>query len=165
MEKLEIEKRVKSTNDVYQLNVSGVTEGFMVSKALLTAVPGSQLEAVFSGRQILPKIDGKIFVDRNPKLFREVIEYIRGNMKLPRRVLDDKYLLEEVTEELEHWGLIQSKAEDPQNKENDPMMLPVGNLNPLAEKNSDSGYLKKQIENYKRKLNDKNFPSSEKQNI
>ena len=77
-----------------------MTEGFTVSKALLTAVPGSQLEAMFSGRHILPKIDGKVFVDRNPKLFREVVEYIRGNMKFPKQVSDDKYLLEQVTEEL-----------------------------------------------------------------
>ena len=36
--------------DVLELDVSGVTEGFKVAKYLLKSVPGSALDAMFSGR-------------------------------------------------------------------------------------------------------------------
>ena len=41
-----------------------------VSKKLLTSVPGSSLEAMFSGRHELTKEFGKIFVERDPEIFK-----------------------------------------------------------------------------------------------
>ena len=60
---------VNGTDEIVELSVRGVSEGFMVRRSLLTQVPGSALEAMFSGRHPLPKVDGKVFVDRNPKIF------------------------------------------------------------------------------------------------
>ena len=36
-------------NDIIELNVSGVTEGFTVTKSLMRTVSGSYLDAMFSG--------------------------------------------------------------------------------------------------------------------
>ena len=47
-----------------------------VSKKVLTSVQGSSLEAMFSGRHELPLVDGKIFVERNPKMFEHLIQYL-----------------------------------------------------------------------------------------
>ena len=50
-----------------------------VSKRLLTSIPGSSLEAMFSGRHELSKSDGKIFVDRDPEIFKSLIRYLRND--------------------------------------------------------------------------------------
>ena len=49
--------------DILDLDVSGVTEGFKVAKSLLKSVPGSALDTMFSGRQELKKVDGRIFIN------------------------------------------------------------------------------------------------------
>mgnify|MGYP003918460899 CR=1 FL=1 len=49
-----------------------------VSKKLLTSVPGSALAAMFSGRHELAKDDGKTFIDRDPKIFEYLIQYLRN---------------------------------------------------------------------------------------
>ena len=60
-----------------ELNVGGVTEDFIVSKDLLCSIKPSTLEEMFSGRHELKKFNGKVFIDRNPKIFRYVLDYLR----------------------------------------------------------------------------------------
>ena len=67
----------------------------------MTSIPGSSLEAFFSGRHDLAKIEGKIFIDRDPKMFEYLIQYLRDDCKW--------YDLESKTEnarfknELQYW--------------------------------------------------------------
>lgn len=68
-----------SADEIVELDVGGITAGFKVRRSLLTSVPGSALEAMFSGRHNLPKVDGKIFIDRNPKIFGYIIDYLRNS--------------------------------------------------------------------------------------
>ena len=108
-----MEKRVTEADKVVELDVGGECSGFKVSRSLLTSVPGSALEALFSGRHPVEKIDNRVFIDRNPVIFREVINYLRNDFKLSKRVLNDEYLFDEVITDLEYWGLIDKSQ--PQN--------------------------------------------------
>ena len=56
----------KIDDEVLNLNVSGVKEGFSVRKSLLCSIPDSALEAQFSGRHPYTKVDGAIFIDKDP---------------------------------------------------------------------------------------------------
>ena len=85
------------------LNVGGVTDGFMVPRSMLCTVKGSALEAMFSGRHELPKVDGKIFINRDPEIFKSVINYLRNNLRLQK--INDDEKLDLVMMELEFWGL------------------------------------------------------------
>ena len=58
--------------------MSGVTEGFKVAKYLLKSVPGSALDAMFSGRQELKRVNGKVFINRDPTAFKHLISYLRN---------------------------------------------------------------------------------------
>ena len=42
------DKSISSMDEIISLNVGGVTKGFMVRRSLLTSIPGSALEAMFS---------------------------------------------------------------------------------------------------------------------
>ena len=68
-----------NSETILPLNVSGVTEGFVIPRTLLCSVPNTALEAMISGRHNVPKIDGKLFVNRNPKIFMRVLDYLRNN--------------------------------------------------------------------------------------
>ena len=93
--------------DVLELNVSGVTEGFTLRRQLLCQVPGSALEAMFSERNdvMLQRVNNKVFVDRDPKIFKYVVMYLRNNQKLP--MIQDKFRRELFEQELDFWGLKQ----------------------------------------------------------
>jgi len=52
-------------------------------------LPGSSLEAMFSGRHELNKLDGKIYLDRDPKIFSYLISYLKNNMQLSK--IKDEY--------------------------------------------------------------------------
>ena len=49
---------------------------------------------MFSGRHALPKHNGKVFIDRNPNIFMELIDYLRNNMRLPKKI--DAVMLEKI---------------------------------------------------------------------
>ena len=66
--------------EIIQLNVSGVTEGFLVTKELMKSVPGSYLDAMFSGKFPLKKMDGKIYLNRDPEIFKLVLRYLRNQV-------------------------------------------------------------------------------------
>ena len=63
-----------------QLNVRGTY--FLLSKRLLTSIPGSALEAFFSGRHPVELVDDKIFVDRDPGMFWHLIRYLDYGMTM-----------------------------------------------------------------------------------
>ena len=63
--------------------MGGATEGFAIRKSLLCSVPDSALEAMFSGRHPLKKLNGKVFIDRNPKIFILVLDYLRNGKIFP----------------------------------------------------------------------------------
>ena len=104
-QKMVKEKSVSTMDEIISLNVGGVTKGFMVRKSLLTSIPGSALEAMFSGRHALHKLDGKVFVDRNPDVFMRIIDYLRNNMRLPESL--SAVELEMVKLEMDFWGINQ----------------------------------------------------------
>ena len=57
-----------SSNDILILNLRNKMN-IEVSRKLLTSIPDSSLEAMFSERHALEEQDGKIFVDRDPVAF------------------------------------------------------------------------------------------------
>jgi len=59
---------------------------------------------MFSGRHELKKQSGKVFLDRNPKVFRYVLDYLRNNQEVDFIFKDDtlKNLFEG---ELKHWNI------------------------------------------------------------
>ena len=73
--KFEEEKKMMTSKfgtdkKVFQLNVRGETQGFLLSKHLLCSVEGTALEAKFSGRHALVENEkGEYYVDRDPKAF------------------------------------------------------------------------------------------------
>ena len=56
-------------NDIVDLNVSGITKGFTVTKSLMRSYPGSKLDTMFSGNYALQYKDDRIFVNRDPQIF------------------------------------------------------------------------------------------------
>ena len=98
-----VKEKVAKADDILELNVGGITNGFVVRRSLLCSVPGSALEAMFSGRHHLPKFEGKIFVDRNPVVFSHIIDYLRNNMQLPEGL--DKLEIGKIDLEIQFWGL------------------------------------------------------------
>ena len=67
----------------FELNVRGDTEGFTISKALLCSVPGSRLEDKFSGRHPIQKENGKVLMDRDPAVFRDLVNFLRNPTIFP----------------------------------------------------------------------------------
>jgi hypothetical protein len=57
--------------------------GVRIKKSLLCSIPGSALDAMFSGRHQLVKVNGRVFIDRDPSIFKLVISYLRSNFKIP----------------------------------------------------------------------------------
>ena len=86
VEKELLKSRIVKVEDILMLNVGGETTNFTVTKSLLTSVPGSALEAMFSGRHTLTKLDDRVFIDRDPVAFRGLINYLRNNMQLPTQL-------------------------------------------------------------------------------
>jgi len=56
-------------DDIVYLNVGGVTDGFYVARYTLCSVKGSNFEIMFSRKHQIHKINYKIFINRNPKVF------------------------------------------------------------------------------------------------
>ena len=53
----------------------------MVFKKVLTSVADSRLKTMFSDDLELTKVNGKIFVDRDPKMFEHLINYLRNDLE------------------------------------------------------------------------------------
>mmetsp|Transcript_46136 Transcript_46136/g.78513 ORF Transcript_46136/g.78513 Transcript_46136/m.78513 type:complete len:362 (-) Transcript_46136:201-1286(-) len=80
--KFEVEKaqvfaeNIKAKTKI-KLDVGGT--GYSTSRTTLTSLPGTMLEAMFSGRHALEEDEtGRIFIDRNGATFEFVLEYLRS---------------------------------------------------------------------------------------
>lgn len=69
--------------DVIELNVGGVF--YTTTLDTLIKQPKSQLAAIFTGRETVPKDSkGRYFLDRDGVLFRYILDYLRdGSIILP----------------------------------------------------------------------------------
>ena len=88
-------------SDIVELNVGGNKE-FEIRKTTLQQVPGSALDAMFSGRHSLPMKNNKVFVDRDPKAFKMMVDFIRNNGKMYEEQ-EKNYKMLQI--ELEFWGI------------------------------------------------------------
>ena len=69
----------------------------------MTSVPETALDAMFSGRHKLTKIDDRIFIDRDPEIFKHLISFLRSDCK--KIELESKELAKKFRTELDFWGL------------------------------------------------------------
>jgi hypothetical protein len=83
----EVWRRNKNQLDTSQLkgkiklDVGGTI--FSTSLAVLTSIKGTYFDAMFSGRWDLQKEeDGSIFIDRDPFVFRHILNFLRGDEPL-----------------------------------------------------------------------------------
>lgn len=56
---------------------------------------------MFSGRHELKKVNGKIFVDRDPRFFNLMINYLRNDMEISH--FENKFEEGQFYKELEFW--------------------------------------------------------------
>ena len=103
-EQKQIQARTLDQSEIVSLNVGG-QKGIQVSRALLTQEPETVLEAMFSGRHPLKEIDGEVFLDRDPKIFGELLPYLRNGRQTP--AFDSKSMADQFQVELKYWGLDQ----------------------------------------------------------
>ena len=69
----------------------------------MTQIPNSSLEAMFSGRHELKKVDDKIFVDRDPEVFNLLIQYLRNGCQ--RFEIESPSLNKRLDHEIEFWDV------------------------------------------------------------
>ena len=79
----------------------------MVRKSMLCCIEGSSLQAMFSGRHSLNRVDGKIFVDRDPDVFRLLISYLRNNESISE--ISDSFMRGQLHKELEFWMIVEKQ--------------------------------------------------------
>ena len=83
----------------------------MVSQKVLTSVPGSTLEKMFSGMHDLTKVDqGSIFLDRDGKTFQTLINFLRNDRRVYPE-FDNKHDQKQFTEELKYWAIKDDQLE------------------------------------------------------
>ena len=63
--------------EIIQLNVGGVV--MPVKKSVLTQVPGSGLEAMFSGRHHLEFQKDSPYLKRDPEIFKQLVKYLESD--------------------------------------------------------------------------------------
>jgi len=86
---------------VIDLNVGG--EVMSTFKSTLTRIKDSMLAAMFSGLHPITKDKkGRAFIDRNPKFFRLILEYLRTDV-MP--IINDPYEREIFQRELVYFGI------------------------------------------------------------
>ncbi len=62
-----------------RLNIGGTT--FTTTITTLLSKPGSYLSEMFSGRwEVKKSNDGTVFIDRDPFVFRHILNYLRGDV-------------------------------------------------------------------------------------
>jgi WD40 repeat protein len=90
------------TSGMIELNVGGTL--LTTSRKTLCSVPGSRLEALFSGNYVVEKDkDGRIFLDREPNYFKYVLNWLREPRQL--RLPNDVDELHNVLVEFDYWGI------------------------------------------------------------
>ena len=64
-------------------------------------MPGSSLEAMFSGRHMILQENGQVMVDRDPKAFKWLIYYLEYKDRMP--MIENKFDREMFELELDFW--------------------------------------------------------------
>ena len=82
MEQLKI-RQANGLDGIVRLNVRGETKGFATSYASLTQVKDSRLAKMFGGDAEPPRLDGAIFVNRNPAAFTNLVDYLASDLTIP----------------------------------------------------------------------------------
>lgn len=105
-EKQRMKEEVKpdGSNPVVEVNVGG--QIFTTLRATLCAIQGSFLEAIFSGRHKTLSHKGAIFIDRCPKYFELILDWLRS--PTPARVAQLPMNDQLFVEELEYYGLLEA---------------------------------------------------------
>jgi hypothetical protein len=88
----------------------GGKSGIKVHRSVLTAVPESALGIMFSGNHQLDEVHGEIYIDRDPKVFELVIQFLKNGKKVPSMDYSTKVKFES---ELEFWVLQDSVVKIP----------------------------------------------------
>jgi hypothetical protein len=68
----------------------------------LCSKPGSRISDMFSGNQVLKTVDGKIYINSDPKVFKYIITFLETNVLPDLEDSLDQLLL---NAELKFWGL------------------------------------------------------------
>ena len=77
-----VEKITSDASDIIELNVGG--SFFTTTRSTLTKVSGSTLKDMFSGeKELMKDKEGRVFLDRDPEIFRLVLLYLRNNLQIP----------------------------------------------------------------------------------
>ena len=101
-ESLEIAKLLECEDeDIIDLNIGG-TEILSTTKKTLTKYKNSALGIMFSGNHNLQKHNGRIFIDRDGKTFKLLIQYLR-NGKIP--IFEDEKQKQNFNEECDYWQI------------------------------------------------------------
>jgi len=102
-------EKAGNSDEIIKVNVGGSRKE--ISAKLLTSVSNSLLEQTFSGRYDLMKVDGYIFLDRDPIIFDMMLNYLRykGDY-FPSNANGETFKLFEM--ELRHWDLLPSDLEE-----------------------------------------------------
>ena len=83
-----------------ELNVRGTI--LKTERKLLTSVPDSALEAMFSGRHEPNIKDGRHFLDRDPTIFKHLLWTLKNGHEPYLSCIEEQLLLDD---ELDFWGL------------------------------------------------------------
>jgi hypothetical protein len=78
---------------IVKLNVGGCV--FVTTKSTLTDSGMNMLSAMIQHANPAQLVDGHYFIDRDPKTFRWVLNYLRGSQVLPRKDSNEIALLKE----------------------------------------------------------------------
>lgn len=85
--KISSENKLKQSNDIVTINVGGKL--FTTRKSTLTSYSSSILCAILNGKHTVSyDKDGNIFIDRDPKLFEYILNYLRDPNQLDIERLD-----------------------------------------------------------------------------
>jgi len=100
-EKEDLSKKYPVEETIIHLNVGG--KHFSTYKTTLTRVEGTMLEALFSGRHPIARDEkDRCFIDRSPKHFDTVLNFLRTGIMVTPRSPEQK---EELKLELEYYGI------------------------------------------------------------
>eukprot|EP01063_Lacrimia_lanifica_P009259 TRINITY_DN16267_c0_g1_i3.p1 TRINITY_DN16267_c0_g1~~TRINITY_DN16267_c0_g1_i3.p1 ORF type:complete len:352 (+),score=145.14 TRINITY_DN16267_c0_g1_i3:89-1144(+) len=100
--KLELFESNRPDTAIVNLNVGG--ERISSMQGTLTACPGSTLSAMFSSQEFpgAKDADGACFIDRNPRYFRKILEFLRAE-NVPD--FDTQHERDAFRKEVEYFGL------------------------------------------------------------
>ena len=76
-----------------------------VDKQIISLEKGSALEALLSGRHFIHSKDGVPYIDRDPKPFKMVLEFLKNQKKMPSSYENNK-TRDLFMQELDYWGIL-----------------------------------------------------------